>query len=402
MKKCATVYLYGNMRKVIFIFVSFFLFFLLPVFQVSAQANSQSDKTVFVSSDQVIEGDYVVKGEIVDISGTINGDLYVAGGMVTVDGVVNGDLLVAGGNISIKGNIINNARVVGGNVIIAGNIGKNLSVFSGSVNLLDTASVGGSIVGAGGNLVISSPVTKDIRVAGGQVTLGNKIGGNVFAYARRLSTSMDTNIIGNMTYWSDQEADIAPSSIIQGEITQNMLPENSFEKKQETGSLASSMVGFIAFGKIISFLSAFIVGVLFIGFFPNYSKRVISTVANKFWKNVGIGVLTAIIIPIVILLLFLSFIGIPLAVLGGMIFAFLLYAARILASILIGNWIIRRFTKKAHLIWALLVGLFVYEIINIIPVFGWIFAAIIISAGLGAILREKRHSYLQLRAKKMI
>lgn len=391
--------------KRLFLAVALLLFpavFLCAAQNVSAQTIDKNIKTVVLAKDQIINSDYVVSGSSVNIAGTVNGDAYVAGGTVVVEGTINGDLLAIGGNITIKGNITGNARVAGGGIIVTGSIGRNLSVAGGSINLMDGAKIGGSITGAGGMFALYGDIGKDIRAAVGQMTLGDTVGGNIFTYTGQLSVSPSANIAGDIVYWSNQKIEVASGAAITGKISQNLLPKNKVSSRVESTKFVPMIATFATFGKIISFIASFIVGLLFVTFFPLYANKLVAATQKDYWKNVGIGLLAIIVAPIMIILLLLTLIGIPLAILAGMMFGFSLYASMIVASIVIGKWIVKYITKKEHVIWSLFVGLIAYEIVSLIPVLGWAFSAIFIAAGLGAILMERKRNYLQLREKKLI
>ncbi len=370
----------------------------------NVSANTTKANTVILTKDQIINSDYLVKGNNVDIVGTVNGDVYVAGGSITVEGTINGDLLAIGGNINIKGSIAGNARIIGGNILVTGSIGRNLSILGGSSNFTDTAKIGGSVAGAGGAFTFYGLVGKDVRIAGGQLSLGNKISGNVFTYIRQLSVSPNANIAGDVTYWSNQKAEVVSGAVIKGKTMRNMLPKSATPQMDSTkiASFVPAITSFVIFGKIISFLASLIIGIFFIKLFPICVQKLVSSIKTSFWKNVGIGLLIAIVTPIIVVLLFCTLIGIPLAVFGGILFMLSLYLAHIVAALVIGKWAVKYISKNDHLNWSLFVGLVIYGIASIIPVLGWLFSMIFVAVGLGAILMEKKHSYVQLRAKNLI
>lgn len=389
-------------------FLSAFILLLSPfIFFYSAQntfaqANIVNNQPVILAKDQVINDDYVVRGSAVDILGTVNGDVYAVGGTVTVQGTINGDLLAVGGNITVTGNITGNIRVIGGNITVTGNIGRNFSSLGGSVSLTDSAKVGGSITSAGGMFALYGPIAKDIRIAGGQVALGDIVGGNVFIAAGKMSVASSSRIAGNVTYWSNQKLDVATGATIAGKVSQNMLPKKSISSRIQPTRIIPALATFAIFGKVTGFLASFTVGLLLIIFFPLYAQKITTITTKGFWANVGIGFLSVIIAPIIIVLFLVTLIGIPLAIITGILFGFFAYAAGIIAAMVIGKWAIKYVSKKDHLIWSLFVGLIIFKVLEIIPLLGWIFSAVFIMAGLGAILMERKHNYVQLRAKKLI
>lgn len=132
----------------------------------------------------------------------------------------------------------------------------------------------------------------------------------------------------------------------------HQLPKNTPTTTQPT-QVIQSLTIFVFFGKLIGFAAAFLIGFLFITFFPLYMQRLVSTAKKNFWTNFGVGLATAFVTPLIILLLFLTLIGIPLALFVGVLFAYSLYAARIIVAIVIGEWATGYFSKKIHMVWAL-------------------------------------------------
>lgn len=373
----------------IFSMLSLLLVFTSGVFA----ANIERSEVVTLPQNEVINEDYFATGEKVVLSGTVNGDAYLAGGNIIVDGNINGDLLAVGGTITILGKISEDVRTAGGQIIISGEIGKNLTTAGGSVEITSSAKINGSLVAGAGNVSIFAPLAKGATLGAGSVTLGNQVGGNVNAGVGQITLTQGARINGDLTYLSNQNAQIQRGAQVAGKTTHNFPPE---PKRDEP---AKAIGGAILALKIISFLSALLVGFIILRLFPGLTKRTASTVVTKPFSSLGLGFITLIIIPIVCLILLVTLIGIPIAAI--LFFAFLvkIYIAKIFISVAIGQKVLKATSQKPQDFLALFVGLVIYYLITLVPLVGWLIAFVAILIGLGAILTEEKFFYHQLKGK---
>jgi cytoskeletal protein CcmA (bactofilin family) len=356
-------------------------------------------QVMILPAGKVINGDYFAYGERVEISGTVNGDVYALGGQVLVDGEVNGDLLVAGGTVIVSGKISQDARIMGGQVTVNGAIERNLTVAGGNVNLTNTASVQGGVVAAGGTIVLAVPVGKDVRVAAGNLTVSDMIDGNLHVAAGQLRLTSKAAVGGNLTYWSGHPASIDENAKVAGIISKKIPKEgirNSAEK------MAGMVAGFILLAKIIGFFSTLLMGLVLIYFVPNYSRDVVSTLRDKPLASLGLGFLTVLATPVMIVFLLVTVVGIPLALLLSALYLIGIYLARILAIFWIGSALLGLFGKTVGEGWALVLGLIVYSVLTLLPFIGGLVAVLAVLFGLGASLLADRQFYLAARKKEMI
>lgn len=378
-------------------FVLFLLALLFIPIGVYAQSPTPHPPVVLPKSETV-NHDYFGVGPSVDMEGTINGDAYLAGGTVLMNGTVNGDVLGAGGQMTINGTA-HNVRVAGGQVTINGTINGNVTVAGGNVTITSSSHIAGSVVGAGGQVLVSGPIGKTINLAGGQVTIANTVGGNVSAATSQLILTPDAKLAGTLWYQSQQPVQIDSGAIIAGTVTHAYPPQHYQQPKAPLALLAG--ISFVA--TLVMFIIELIIGLLLIALLPIYSQRVVTFIGNKIWLSLGIGFLAWIVTPFALLLLVLTLIGIPLAIVLVFFVALASYLGRIFAAIFFGRWLMH-FTnsKNTNLFLALLVGLVALEIISWVPVLGGLFALVLSAIGFGAVLILERDYYTELRAKKII
>jgi hypothetical protein len=388
------------MKKIFVIFASLLILPLFFASVVSAQSSDKQPKTVVLAKSEVVNKDYFAAGDSVTLSGTVNGDAYLAGGNVIVEGTINGDLLVAGGMVEIRGKISDDVRAAGGQIVISAQIGKNLTVAGGTVNLTDSAKIGGSLAAGTGTLSVFSPIGKDLNIGGGQVTLGNTVGGGVRAGIGKLTLTPNAKISGDLTYWSDAQAQIQSGAEVLGQTTHNLPPAKA--PKAKPARILGIFTGVSLALKIASFLWAFVIGLLLLKFFPVYTRRTVETMIKKPWASLGMGFLVLILTPIIFLILLITVLGIPIAFILLVTFLIVAYLAKIFVSILVGQKILRNFGSKAGSNWALLLGLVIYGLVTLIPFIGPVVSLLVVIFGLGAVFLEEKDFHLQLRSKNLI
>jgi cytoskeletal protein CcmA (bactofilin family) len=387
------------MRKIITITLLSITTLLLTGFLFFAPLSLATNGEIVLSRDETVNKDYFAAGNTVTVSGTVNGDAYVAGGNVIVDGTINGDLLTAGGNVVIRGRVANDIRAAGGQVTVSGEVGNSVTVAGGNITITDGARIGGSLVGAAGNLSTFAPIGRGATLAGGQVIIGNMVGGDVAATVGQITLTPGAVVNGNLEYWSSNRARIQSGAQVTGAVTQRVPPQPAEAAPKDIGRIITRAV---IIAKLISLISYFVAGLLLIYFFPVHVRRTVAVIRERPWLSLGTGFLAVILIPIIIVLLFMTIIGIPIALILLAAFLILLYLARIYAAVWLGRLILGYGRSEDKLVWAFLIGLVIYELVTLIPIVGWIIGALVVFLGLGAVLIEEKDFYRKLRMDKEI
>jgi len=388
------------MKKIVFFL--FAIFFSLTAFVTPAFAE-ETPRNVVVPENQVINSDYFAGGNSVTVLGTINGDAYVAGGNITFDGVVNGDIIAGGGTITIRGSA-QNVRVVGGNITINGTIEKNLTVLGGNVTLDDNARLKGSVVAGGGSITLLSAVGRGATLAGGNVVISNLINGNAYAATGQLTLQPQAIVNGNLVYVSDQTAQVLPGAKVNGKLTHTLPKKQTTEPDVATTRTNALLgLGFAALAiKAIALLSLLIIGWILLAMAPNYVKKVTGNIVDKTWVSLATGFVAVILSPIIFLILLATVVGAPLAFVFIALFCIMAFISKLFIMFFLGEKIGRAISPKMPMGLALFIGVLVYGIIAIIPIFGWLFDGVAVLLGLGSLLIQKRILYSTLRKDKII
>jgi len=357
------------MKKVaIFSFSFLFIFTSLILGTKILASNTNASKIVTLQKDQVINGDYFAAGEIVEIYGVVNGDVYAAGGQVN----------------------------------ITANVGKNLTVASGNVELSDSANIKGSVLALSGNTIVNSTIGKDINSYGGNLYLNSNVGRNVTTKVGALRITGNTQINGNLDYLAQEESQIDENAVIKGQTQkreQQLMGYDKAEKVQEGLNQIKNMFG--VFLKVSSIFTALVLGWISFRFFPNYTKNSIHILKRNFAKSLGVGFITMIFSPILVISLFATLIGYQLALMLIFIILFIGIFAKIYAIFYLGSLILKKY-KKAKLYSQFLTGLLVFYLISMIPVIGFIVTFILTMAGTGALIINELQTFRACRDENII
>lgn len=386
------------MKRLLFSLLLTPIFLLVLVAPAFAQTIERKE-AVEVKKGQIVNGDFIATGESINIAGDIKGDAYLLGGNIFVEGVIDGDLIAAGGQIIVRGNIIQDARLAAGQVNIDGNIDGSLTALTGNLQIASNATVGKSIVAGAGTAILSGPIGQGATIGAGDLRVENSVGSNVVAGVSQLVLAPQAKIAGDLTYWSDKQVKIEEGAVVEGKTTQNIPQKAQAKEKQEAQRFFQ---GFKFAFTIFSFISALIIGLLFIKLAPVHAQRVSTIVSKNPLQAFLIGFAALILIPITSIIIMITIVGIPIGILFLFLYFLGIFLAKIAVALAVGSKILESQKQKPNLFLALLLGLAIWAAISVVPIIGAITGFFVVTVGLGAIMINKYNTYHELRAKKLI
>jgi len=327
---------------------------------------------VFVAGDEVrlseeVAGDALLAGGEVDFDGTVGGDAVVAGGRVRIDGTIRDDLYASGGEVRIGARIDGSARVAGG-----------------EVEFDESSNVAGGLTVGGGEVSLNGSVGRYAQVGGGRVRINGTVAGDVDVAAGELRVGPDAVIEGTLTYRGREAPRVASGAQIRGGVKH--IPRGPDER---------GLRALFGFASLVWLIGWIIIGVLLIALAPAAVSRVAETLRTRPWAALLSGLAVLIAAPIVMVILTITLIGIPLALL--LLFAYLaLIGIGYLASIatLADVALMRRRAAAAPSrgmrIVAFAVAAIVIYLLMAIPVIGGLLWFLLVTFGMGAIVQSVR------------
>ncbi|HKZ34543.1 MAG TPA: polymer-forming cytoskeletal protein [Patescibacteria group bacterium] len=384
------------MKKLVFLFL---LFLLLPV-TISAQKNeatSSADTVVYVGEDTVYTGNLLKVGESVTILGIVQGDVLVAGGDVRIKGKVEGDVIAVGGNISFSGEA-EDLILIGGNVVIDGTAKRNIRVLAGSLTMSGTVERN-ALVGTGVlTTEEASRIQGTLTAGAGTVVLDGTIEGHVELGAETVTLLPNSHTEGNFTYLSENPFDKKEGAVISGVTTHTVPAVPVPERKRFAGIFEYTSLAFFLF----TLFSKLIVGAILVSFAPRQSIAIVNLMIEKPIKSLFVGMGSIVLTPLLLVITFATLIGIPLSLIGGVLFLIILYAAPVFFGLLLGIKIIQMHNREydtSKLILPLTVGLTVYTALTNLIFVGWAIHLLALFLSFGALVLLSREALTRLSGR---
>ncbi len=312
-----------------------------------------------VSKDDPVEEDVYVTSMSGKIDGVIDGDLVIFTGDLTISGTVTGTVTVfSSGSVVVEptGTIIGSLRGTAVSVTVRGEVGDDVFVTAPSVVIGESATVGRDAMVFAGTGRIEGIVERDVRGRTMRLVVDGTVGGDLDVATQKLEVGPDAAIEGDVLYRSPVAASIAPSAAITGTTTR--LPTQS-----------NFVYGIIlALANVIGFFGFLVVGIVVLSLFRGSSSRAAGAIVTRPIRSLLVGLVTVIVLPAGVVVLAVTLVGIPLAVLAVLGGVALFIVGPVPAVTALGNRIL---LKRGGLFGAFLVGAVVWRLgIWLIPVVG--------------------------------
>lgn len=318
------------------------------------------DEVVF---DEPVEGSAFAAGARVEVRERIDRSAYLSGANVTVTGSIGRNLYAAGGEVRLEGEVDGKVRAAGGKVRVAreGRIGGNAAFAGDSIEVDGT--VGGRLRAVGDTIAINGTVGGDVELAGDSLRIGP-----------------DARITGRVEYRSGRDITVDPQAVVRGGVTEMQQDRRWLRKAGHAATI---------FGGITISLGMVLLGALLILAMPRFSREAAAKVRQKPWQSAGLGCIMLIGIPFAIIILLITVIGIPLALLLVFGYVALMLLGYLVAAIFVGDTALERVGKeKLDSVWwralFMFLGLLAIAILKIVPIIGGLVVFLLFIAGIGA------------------
>jgi len=345
----------------------------------AAAIEKRSGHLVRVGSNEVVEESLVTSGETVEIDGTVNGSVIAPARRVVVRGDIKGDLFVGGQQAEISGTVEGSVFVWCQTLTVSGQVGRGM-YFWGQVLQLDPSGRVNTDVWAGGDtLRLSGTVGRDVAWFGGAVDSSGSIGRNLQAQTGLLTVARSARIGGNIEahVHTKDEVQIDPGATIGG-ATKISLMKPSPSKYTDSK---------FYFWQAIWLASALILGLILKWLAPVLFEVPLNT-GGSLARSAGVGFLALVATPIAAIIVCVTLVGIPLGILGLILWGVSIYLAKVFVGAALGRELrLGRAGERPTFALALLAGLImVFVAINLPYVGSWLsFLVVLVGLGLAVL-----------------
>lgn len=400
-----------------------------------------------VQMDGTINGMLIATGNSVVINGSVNGDLFALAQSVTIteNAVITGNVFTAGQIVNVDGKITGSLAAASMSMVSGKSsaIQNNLYYGGYSLEQVKGATTGRDIHAAVYQAILGGETGQDAVVYGEAVEVNGNIARNAefivgnpasdagnpspvipnSGITRYLKPGLRVNpmavIGGVMNYTSkvNQAGQIAATPA-GGIVFHTPVPSEEEKKAEETTPApVATTVGFLAgfSGFASNLISLLLIGALLLWKFPALLEQNVTMVKEKPWASLGYGFITVIIgyfglfllLPLIILISiivgFVTIGGLSGAVAGiglsswATIFALfslaVFHISKVIVAYLVGKWIFtRQNPANTSTIWPMLIGVFLYALLCLIPLFSMLLEIAVVLLGMGAmwlVFKEK-------------
>jgi hypothetical protein len=336
-----------------------------------------------------VGSNFVGAGGDINLTDTVSGDAFLAGGNVTTASEVQGDLVALGGEVSIGGSVGDDLYAAGGQIQVDAIVSGNARVAGGDVTLGPATTVAGALTLSGGRVRFEGIAHDRLEASGGSISIDGVVLGDAEVRAEQLEIGPNTRIDGTLTVFGSEPPVIPESARIAGGVVFNPTAADSPEEAAPEAPVAHSVAHGV--GSFLWMLGVFIAGTLFMLAFPGYSQRAAARIGSQPLKTLALGFVLLLCLPVLFVLLLITIIGIPLALMVLLLYLLLLFLGWVTAALFISHKLlgVMRDGQTVTTLWrmfALLLAVLGLWLLGQLPyVGGWVsFAALLL--GMGALV----------------
>jgi cytoskeletal protein CcmA (bactofilin family) len=336
---------------------------------------------ITIAKGQLVQETVFYAGETVNIDGKIEGTAFIAAQSVNITGEIDGDLFIAARDVRLGGIVRGNVYLAGQSVWLEGKVTGDVFGAGQSVYVTEDARLARDVFFAGELVSQLGPVGRAFYAGASKLNLQSQVGQNVRVEVEQMAVESGAVIGGDLRYTSPNEATISQGATIDGEIVWKK-PQPPQERPMENPFLK----GLKKF--VFSLLAAFLVWLIVRAIWPRSWDAAGETLRRRPGASFGYGALVLFLAPIAIIVLLVTVVGIPLALMTGSAYASALYLTQIVVAVLLGRLVAERFGwRQIHWgLWTTLGALAVLKLLGMIPLIGVLVGLTVGMAGLGALL----------------
>jgi cytoskeletal protein CcmA (bactofilin family) len=355
---------------------TFAAFLLGLIFSLSCMAQDSST----ARTDPVIHDlgpDHFAAGQNVVVNMPVAGDLIVAGREVTVENQVAGDAVLAGRSVRFDSAVSGNVYAAGAEVLLNGVVNRNARLAGGRVETSPSSRVEGGISIAAGEARVNGPVRGYLQAAAGNLYINGPIEGDVEVFSNQIELGPATRINGRFRYRA-RELKRDPAAQILGGIEQLPMPP------------AATGRGFARAFSVVWTLGLMLVVIILIATLPDFFSGVSQTLRSRPGASALLGLAILVAVPVVSVVLLVTVLGAPLALLSIGVYLVLVMIGYLAAGASLGDWFLKRW-QPAHageLRWrigAAVVAILLLGLIAQVPLLGGLGLLAALLLGMGAV-----------------
>jgi cytoskeletal protein CcmA (bactofilin family) len=342
------------------------------------------EETVRIPAGETHHGTLAVSCESLEIEGVVIGDVLAFCERVTIRGEVDGTAVVVGRELVVEGEVTGGLGAAGEQVRLEGSVGGSAYLAGERVHIGPRARVARDAFLGGERVHVEGEVARDLAAGGERVELEGEVGRDFGAWSERVSIAAGARVGGDLRAHvpDPEQLEIATGAVVVGATDVDALDHHRhklWSRYREGTFWVWLAVGFVA---------SFGIGMLLHALFPGLFAGRLGT-GRDFFVSLGLGFAVLVLAPIALVLLALTVVGIPAALIGLATWGIVLYLGGIVVAALIGRSLVKPRGESAREFGlALLVGLAVLVVVKSLPLVGRPAGWVIALVGVGLLVTQ--------------
>jgi cytoskeletal protein CcmA (bactofilin family) len=349
--------------------------------------------SVSVAASETLEDTLVVSAEVVDIDGDLKGDLVALAERINIRGTVEGNVFAIAREVVVSGKVDGSLHLACEICTLEGEVTGSLYGGAETLAVRSSGTVGRDVVLFGESVRMDGKAGRDLFMGAERAELRGEVGRNATTRSEHLNVSAGASVARNLDVQTPDEEDaiIAVGARVGGETRQAVLehPMPEHRTRWASGGFYLRLMVFLG--------SAFLVGMLLHTLFPNLFAAQLET-STDFLRCLGFGFIALIAVPVLLILCFVTVVGIPIGLIGTFVYLTTLFVSLTVVAALVGSAITGADPTSAHGFGtALLLGLVIVGVAVNLPFVGGLLRLLVGLTGMGLLIVAVRDSWRRQR-----
>lgn len=321
-------------------------------------------------------------------SAEIGGDLEMAAANVTVTGPVHGDVTGIAANITLDAPVGGDFDAAGANITLLSIVAGEMNARGALITIGREARVGGIADLAAREIIIDGTLGRGGKLTARDIRITGTVDGPLEIAGRDINFAASARIEGPVTVRAPNRPRVAEGAVL-GELTYVEAPFVEDRRARHNVSL-NFMPSPWAIGGVLG-ASAFMLGFLASVIAPRGVAAVALAFRRRPWVSGFLGLVVLAMSPVLLMaltvLLLITIIGIPLALLLILAAPILYFLAFAFGGVAIGDAVMNRSGGQAGLglrVASLFLAIIAIIALSAVPVLGFIILPVVLCIGLGA------------------
>ncbi len=368
--------------------LSLLLLIFLATPEIASALEFRDDEDTHIGASETVSETLVCTGDVVTVDGTIDGDLFVAAERFTLRGTVTGNLFIFAGEVEVAGIVEGTIIGIGERIGLSARVDGAVMLAGDRVTIMDEARLGRDVTVFGEGVRIAGQAARDVTFAGDWIEVRAEIARDLHVLAADRIELLDgarvgRDVRGRLTGRS-AEIEQASESIVAGEVmvTKESLIHDHYLAHYKKPSFYLML--------LVAAAGAFLFGLLIYVLDPRFFEADPPD-ARGFVRSLGLGFVVLLSAPVAILLIGMTVVGIPVAVLGLFFLISAVYTSYVIVAGLVGQAVLAPSGPGlGSFAPSLLVGVLILGAIAALPFIGVAIRILAVLFGLGCLFERAR------------